>query len=88
MAGIHATLRHNVRVVMSIKVTYKDGVFEPLEDVKGALTDLSSSKRHQALVISPDAFNDQMQDLVVAAITSQLAADHAITIDLIASVRN
>jgi mRNA-degrading endonuclease toxin of MazEF toxin-antitoxin module len=38
--------------------------------------------------MSPDAFNDQMQDLVVAAITSQLAADHAITIDLIASVRN
>jgi hypothetical protein len=36
MAGIHATLRYNFRVVMSIKVTYKDGVFEPLEDVKGA----------------------------------------------------
>ena len=51
-------------------------------------TDLSSSKRRPALVISPDAFNDQMQDLVVAAIASQLAADHAITIDLIASVRN
>jgi mRNA interferase MazF len=44
-------------------------------------TDLSSSKRRPALVISPDAFNDQMQDLVVAAITSQLAADHAITIE-------
>jgi hypothetical protein len=34
MAGIHATLRYDFRVVMSIKVTYKDGVFEPLEDVK------------------------------------------------------
>ena len=33
-------------------------------------TDLSSSKRRPALVISPDAFNDQ--DIVVAAITSQL----------------
>jgi hypothetical protein len=32
-------------------------------------------------VISPDAFNDQMQDLVAAAITPQLAADHAITIE-------
>jgi predicted DNA-binding antitoxin AbrB/MazE fold protein len=36
MARINATLRYNFRVVMSIKVTYKDGVFEPLEDVKGA----------------------------------------------------
>jgi len=36
MAGIHATLRYNLRVVMRIKVTYKDGIFEPLEDVKGA----------------------------------------------------
>ena len=44
-------------------------------------TDLSSSKRRPALVTSPDAFNDQMQDLVAAAITSQLAADHAITIE-------
>ena len=45
-------------------------------------TDLSSSKRRPALVISPDIFNDQMQDLVVAAITSQLAAaDHSITIE-------
>jgi hypothetical protein len=31
-------------------------------------TDLSSSKRRPALVISPDAFNDQMEDVVVAAI--------------------
>jgi hypothetical protein len=36
MAGIHATLRYNFRVVMGIKVTFRDGVFEPLEDVKGA----------------------------------------------------
>jgi mRNA-degrading endonuclease toxin of MazEF toxin-antitoxin module len=44
-------------------------------------TDLSSSKRRPTLVISPDAFNDQMQDIVVAAITSQLGPDHAITIE-------
>ena len=36
MAGMSVTLRYNSRIVMSIKVTYKDGVFEPLEDVKGA----------------------------------------------------
>jgi hypothetical protein len=36
MAGIHATLRYNFGVAMSIKVTYKDGVFEPVEEVKGA----------------------------------------------------
>jgi len=34
-------------------------------------TDLSSSKRRPALVVSPDAFNQTMQDLVLAAITSQ-----------------
>ena len=44
-------------------------------------TDLSSSKRRPALVISPDAFNDQMEDVVVAAITSQLTNEHAVTID-------
>ena len=44
-------------------------------------TDLSSSKRRPALVISPDAFNLQMQDLVVAAITSQLTNEHALTIE-------
>jgi len=46
-------------------------------------TDLSSSKRRPALVISPDAFNDQTADLVVAAITSQLTNDHAVTIHLV-----
>jgi mRNA interferase MazF len=34
-------------------------------------TDLSSSKRRPALVVSPDSFNEAMQDLVLAAITSQ-----------------
>ena len=32
-------------------------------------TDLSSSKRRPALVVSPEPFNDRMQDLVVVAIT-------------------
>ena len=44
-------------------------------------TDLSSSKRRPALVISPDTFNDQMQDVVVAAITSQLTNEHAVTVE-------
>jgi mRNA interferase MazF len=44
-------------------------------------TDLSSSKRRPALVISPDSFNDTMQDVVLAAITSQGAEDGALTID-------
>ena len=44
-------------------------------------TDLSSSKRRPALVVSPDSFNDTMQDLVLAAITSQGAVDGALTID-------
>ena len=44
-------------------------------------TDLSSSKRRPALVVSPDSFNEQMQDLVLAAITSQLADDRSLVID-------
>ena len=35
-------------------------------------TDLTSSKKRPAVVISPDSFNAQQQDLVVVAITSQL----------------
>jgi mRNA interferase MazF len=44
-------------------------------------TDLSSSKRRPALVVSPDSFNETMQDLVLAAITSQGAVEGALTID-------
>jgi mRNA interferase MazF len=44
-------------------------------------TDLSSSKRRPALVVSPDSFNEAMQDLVLAAITSQVAEDGVLTID-------
>ena len=40
-------------------------------------TDLSSSKRRPALVISPDSFNEQGQDVVLIAITSQEPDDNA-----------
>ncbi len=35
-------------------------------------TDLSSSKRRPALVVSPDWFNSSNQDLVLVGITSQI----------------
>src|SRR6266853_5434058 len=38
-------------------------------------TDLSSSKRRPALVVSPDWFNSSNQDLVLVAITSQIGDD-------------
>lgn len=38
-------------------------------------TDLASAKRRPALVISPDTFNALKEDLVLAAITSQLTHD-------------
>ena len=41
-------------------------------------TDLSSSKRRPALVVSPDSFNQAMQDVVLSAITSQGALDGAL----------
>lgn len=44
-------------------------------------TDLTSSKRRPALVISPDGFNDQALDLVVAAITSQISNEYAVAIE-------
>ena len=44
-------------------------------------TDLSSSKRRPALVVSPDLFNQAMQDVVLAAITSQGVEDGALTIE-------
>lgn len=44
-------------------------------------TDLSSSKRRPALVVSPDPFNERGQDLVVVAITSQMPEDNRVTID-------
>lgn len=44
-------------------------------------TDLSSAKKRPALIVSPDAFNDLQQDLVLVAITSQLGHDDTLTID-------
>ncbi len=38
-------------------------------------TDLSSSKRRPALVLSPDSFNAAGEDLVLAAITSHITDD-------------
>jgi len=38
-------------------------------------TDLTSSKRRPALAISPNSFNARKQDLVLAAITSQIGDD-------------
>ncbi len=38
-------------------------------------TDLSSSKRRPALVVSPDSFNTLREDLLLVAITSQLVDD-------------
>ena len=36
-------------------------------------TDLTTTKRRPALVISPDSFNELGQDLILAAMTSQLS---------------
>jgi mRNA interferase MazF len=42
-------------------------------------TDLTSSKRRPALVISPDFFNALNQDVILATITSQSSDDkHAV----------
>ena len=38
-------------------------------------TDLSTTKRRPALVVSPDSFNEATSDLVLAAITSQISED-------------
>ena len=38
-------------------------------------TDLTSSKRRPALILSPDSFNEAGEDLVLAAITSRITGD-------------
>ncbi len=43
--------------------------------VQFPFTDLSSSKRRPALVVSPDWFNSSNQDLVLVGITSQIGDD-------------
>lgn len=44
-------------------------------------TDLSSSKRRPAVVISPDVFNGHDEDVVLVAITSQQPDDNAVSIE-------
>lgn len=45
-------------------------------------TDLTTTKKRPALVISPDFFNNLQQDLVLVAITSQLADEpHTIVLE-------
>ena len=45
-------------------------------------TDLTSTKRRPALVLSPDSFNALKQDLILAPITSKLVPDvHAIVLE-------
>ena len=43
-------------------------------------TDLSSTKRRPAVVVSPDSFNARKQDLVLVAITSQIGDDSQIVL--------
>ena len=43
--------------------------------VSSPFTDLTSSKRRPALVLSPDSFNAAGEDLVLAAITSHITGD-------------
>jgi len=44
-------------------------------------TNLTSSKRRPALVVSPDTFNDALQDFVLVALTSRLTGQDPILID-------
>ena len=41
-------------------------------------TDLSSTKRRPALVVSPNGFNDHLQDLVFVALTAHVTQDDAV----------
>ena len=43
-------------------------------------TDLISTKRRPAVVVSPDSFNARKQDLVLVAITSQIGDDSQIVL--------
>ena len=45
-------------------------------------TDLSSTKKRPALVVSPDTFNEHAQDVVLVAITSQPSdSSHIVPLD-------
>ena len=43
-------------------------------------TDLTSTKRRPAVVVSPDTFNARNEDIVLVAVTSQIARDVATVI--------
>jgi mRNA interferase MazF len=65
---------------MPSTTTYKRG---DIVLVPFPFTDLSSSKRRPALIVSPDSFNASKQDVVLIAITSQIGSDpHAVLLDL------
>ena len=44
-------------------------------------TDLSSTKKRPALVVSPDSFNDHAHDVVLVAIASQPSDRHVVALD-------
>ena len=44
-------------------------------------TDLSSTKKRPALVVSPDGFNEHAHDIVLVAVTSQPSNRHVVAID-------
>ena len=45
--------------------------------VSFSFTDLTSTKRRPAVVVSPDAFNARNEDVVLVAVTSRIARDVA-----------
>jgi mRNA interferase MazF len=57
---------------MPSTTTYRQG---DIVLVSFPFTDLSSTKRRPALVISPDSFNVHAEDVILGAITSHLAPD-------------
>ncbi len=57
---------------MRLTTAYRQG---DIVLVSFPFTDLTTTKKRPALVISPDSFNELNQDLILAAITSQPAGD-------------
>ena len=57
---------------MTSTIAYRQG---DIVLVSFPFTDLTSSKRRPALVLSPDSFNAAGEDLVLAAVTSHITGD-------------